>query len=147
MKLRMDYVFIGTLGLIFGVIVSGRIPTVSVLAAQPEQETLSARKIIIVGKDGKTRATLGVEDDGSADIILYDGNGTRRVGLGADASGPKNKKGGGAGLNLFDANGKTVRNRLYVRDADGTTGLTLSDRFGQARAGLAINAAGTPASP
>jgi hypothetical protein len=119
--------------------------TISVLAAQSGQDTLTARKIIIVGKDGKPRATIGVEDDGTADIVLYDGSGTRRVGLGTDAKGPKRK--GGGGLNLFDENGKTIRSRLYVRDSDGSTGLTLYDRYGQPHAGLAVNAVGSPASP
>jgi hypothetical protein len=144
MKLRLDYVFFGTLGLISGAIIFGRIPPVSVLAAQSGQETLSVRKINIVGADGKTRATIAVEDDGSADLVFYDANGTRRIGLGTSGS---KKKRGGAALNLFDSSGKTIRNRLYVRDSDGSTGLTLNDRLGQPRAGLAINASGTPASP
>jgi hypothetical protein len=128
-----------------GAIVSGHLSTTSVLATQSGQDTLTARKIVIVGKDGKPRATIGVEDDGAADIVLYDGSGTKRVGLGTDGKGSKRK--GGAGLNLFDENGKTIRNRLYVRDSDGSTGLSLNDRYGQAHAGLAINALGSPASP
>ncbi len=146
MNSRLNYLWIATLGLMGGAILSGHLPTVSVMAAQSGQDTLTARKIVIVGKDGKTRATIGVEDDGAADIVLYDGSGTRRIGIGTDAKGPKNKDGGVA-LNIFDENGKTIRNRLYLRDADGTTGLTLYDRFGQPHAGLAINSAGSPASP
>ena len=145
MNLRLNYLLVATLGVMCGAIVSGHLPTISVLAAQSGQDTLTARKIIIVGKDGKPRATIGVEDDGTADIVLYDGSGTRRVGLGTDAKGPKRK--GGGGLNLFDENGKTIRSRLYVRDSDGSTGLALYDRYGQPHAGLAVNAVGTPASP
>jgi hypothetical protein len=157
MNLRLNYLWVAILGVMCGAIVSGHFSTVSVLAEQSGQDTLTARKIIIVGKDGKVRATIGVEDDGAADIVLYDGSGTRRVGLGTDGKGPdgkgpdgkgpKRRGGGGAALNLFDENGKTIRNRLYVRDADGSTGLTLNDRFGQPHAGLAINAVGSPASP
>jgi len=145
MNLRLNYLLVATLGVMCGAIVSGHLSTTSVLATQSGQDTLTARKIVIVGKDGKPRATIGVEDDGAADIVLYDGSGTKRVGLGTDAKGAKRK--GGAGLNLFDENGKTVRNRLYVRDSDGSTGLSLNDRYGQPHAGLAINALGTPASP
>ena len=145
MNLRLNYLLVATLGVMCGAIVSGHLSTTSVLATQSGQDTLTARKIIIVGKDGKPRATIGVEDDGTADIVLYDGSGTRRVGLGTDAKGPKRK--GGGGLNLFDENGKTIRSRLYVRDSDGSTGLALYDRYGQPHAGLAINPLGTPASP
>jgi hypothetical protein len=142
----LNYLLIATVGVVCGAIVSGHLSTTSVLATQTAQETLTARKIVIVGKDGKPRATIGVEDDGAADIVFYDSTGTRRVGLGTDAKGAK-KKDGGAGLNLFDSNGKTIRNRLYVRDGDGSTGLSLNDRYGQPHAGLAINALGSPASP
>ena len=145
MNLRLNYLLVATLGVMCGAIVSGHLSTISVLAAQSGQDTLTARKIIIVGKDGKPRATIGVEDDGTADIVLYDGSGTRRVGLGTEAKGSKRK--GGGGLNLFDENGKTIRSRLYVRDSDGSTGLTLYDRYGQPHAGLAVNAVGSPASP
>ena len=148
MNLRLNYLLVATLGVMCGAIVSGHLSTTSVLATQSGQDTLTARKIVIVGKDGKPRATIGVEDDGAADIVLYDGSGTKRVGLGTDAKGAKGAKGkGGAGLNLFDENGKTIRNRLYVRDSDGSTGLSLNDRYGQPHAGLAINPLGSPASP
>ena len=146
MNLRLNYLWVAALGAMCGAIISGHLSTVSVLAAQSDKDTLTVRKIIIVGKDGKPRATIGVEDDGAADIVLYDGSGARRVGLGADEKGPKGK-GGGAALNLFDENGKTIRNRLYVRDGDGSAGLTLNDRYGQPHAGLGINAVGSPASP
>lgn len=146
MNLRLNYLLVATLGVMCGAIVSGHLSTISVLAAQSGQDTLTARKIIIVGKDGKPRATIGVEDDGTADIVLYDGSGTRRVGLGTDGKGPK-RRGGGAGLNLFDENGKAIRTRLYVRDSDGSTGLTLFDRYGQPHAGLAVNALGSATSP
>jgi hypothetical protein len=145
MNLRLNYLLVATLGVICGVIISGHFSTTSVLATQSAQDTITAQKIIIVGKDGKPRATIGVEDDGAADILLYDSGGTRRVGLGTDGKKPKRK--GGAGLNLFDENGKTIRSRLYVRDSDGSTGLTLNDRYGQPHAGLAINSLGGPTSP
>ena len=146
MNLRLNYLWVAALGVMCGAIVSGHLSMVSVLAAQSGQDTLTVRKIIIVGKDGKPRATIGVEDDGAADIVLYDASGARRVGLGTDGKGPK-RKGGGAALNLFDENGKTIRNRLYVRDGDGSTGLTLNDRYGTPHAGLGINAVGNLASP
>lgn len=148
MNLRLNYLLVATLGVICGAVIFGHLSTVSVLAEQSGQDTITAHKINIVGKDGKLRATIGVDDDdGAAAIVLYDGSGIRRVGLGADEKGPKSKHAGGAGLNLFDANGKTIRNRLYVRDSDGSTGITLNDRYGQPHAGLAINAIGSPASP
>ena len=146
MNLHLNYLWVAVVGVMCGAIISGHLSTVSVLAAQSGKDTLTVRKIIIVGKDGKPRATIGVEDDGAADIVLYDDSGARRVGLGTNGKGPKGK-GGGAALNLFDESGKTIRNRLYVRDGDGSTGLTLNDRYGQPHAGYGIGALGSPASP
>lgn len=151
MGLRSNYVLVGALGILCGVVLSGHLSITSVLATQTEQNTITASKITIVGKDGKPRITLGVEDDGSADVLIYDGNGNRQIGLGTEANdstptkGHK-RKGGGAAVNLFDPSGKVVRGTFFVR-GDGSTGLELTDRYGKPTSGLVVDALGTPGRP
>jgi len=151
MNSRLNYFLVAMLGVLCGVIISGHLSATSVLATQTDQNTITASKITIVGKDGKPRMTLGVEDDGSADLLIYDGSGTRQIGLGAEAntgSGAKGhkRKSGGSAVNLFDQDGKAVRASLFTR-SDGTTGLELCDRYGKPSSGLIVDSLGTPGRP
>ena len=151
MNLRMNYFLVGLLGALCGVLGSNYLSANSVFATQTDQSNITASKVTIVGKDGKPRITLGVEDDGAADLVIYKDDGTRQIGLGTEGAGaPTGKKhkrtGTGSALNLFDPSGRVGRGSLFVR-ADGMAGLELYDRYGKPASGLVVNAMGTPGSP
>ena len=152
MSLRLNFFLVGLLGALCGALGSNYLTASSVFASPTEPNNITASKITIVGKDGKPRITLGIEDDGAADLLLYNSDGVRQIGLGAEGTtgqpvGRKHKGAGrGSALNLFDDSGKVVRGSFFVR-ADATAGLELYDRYGKPASGMIVNAMGSPGTP
>jgi len=85
---------------------------------------IRARSIVIEDENGKTRATLAANKDGS-NLALYDEKGKGRAGLTVTKDGP--------GLTLFDINGKNRAGLAVIKDGPG---LVLYDESGNARAAL-----------
>src|SRR5947207_15965661 len=105
--------------LLIAVVLLGGDLAIRSVRAQPEvgpPKVLVAQEFRLVDKEGKTRASLGVQADGSSGLTLLDKDGHRRAGFGLS-------EGGGSHLVLYDGEGK-VRAQVVVQ-ADGSGGLAL----------------------
>jgi hypothetical protein len=114
---------IGVLGLVVAaaVLLSGQ-------AKGKDLQDLVVGSLTLKDKDGKTRAQLHVDEDGSASLLFRDKDGKTRALLSVLANGPP-------GLYLYDKYGR-ARAALYV-DA-GVPVLNLSDKGGRTRAALGV---------
>ena len=92
------------------------------LFAASEPETLRARAIELVDKDGRVRGQLSVEANGEAVLRLRDAKGEVRVKVGADSA--------GSGLLLLDG---ATEPRVHLLAKDGGTSVTLSSKDGKRR--------------
>jgi len=128
--------------------VSGRVPLVNVallvavllagemalrcVGAQPGgagPKVVTAQEFRLVDSEGKTRASLAAQADGSTGIALIDKDGKRRAVLRLRADGSPS-------LSLHDADGK---NRATLdTQADNSVGLILTNRDGKGGAAMVI---------
>lgn len=102
-------------------------------ATAPDE--IHARKFVLEDASGKTRAVLGVNENGVG-LYLYDANGKVRTALGRPKDSQRFTLGGpydGSGLYLYDANGK-VRTTIDV--LHGMPRLHLCDAASQFRVWL-----------
>jgi hypothetical protein len=134
--------------------------------------TVEAQRIVLRGREGEVRGELALRDDGSLGLHLYDRAGKVRAALVAAAAGPASltltgdegqpgvtitpgnlrftDKDGGAfltstslGLTSWDV--QDARSGVWLgARPDGTSALTLADRKGKTRMGLALRADGQP---
>jgi len=112
---------------------------VRVASAAPEApKVITAQQILIVDEKGVKRLEIGAESGGASSIVIYDSDGKRRIGIGAE------KK--GAGVNLFSADGKTLRLAAHLKP-DGVAGVTAYDGEGKPKGGFAVNLAGSEGTP
>ncbi|HLW81748.1 MAG TPA: hypothetical protein VKS20_06880 [Candidatus Acidoferrales bacterium] len=95
-------------------------------------ERIQAREIDIVDSAGRVRAVLN-----SRSLRLNDENGLKRIDLGKDEG-----ANAGAGLSLYDSNGKNIVDVTVTGWGDG--GLVVSDDTGRSRADIGTFA-GSPA--
>lgn len=96
---------------------------------------LEARKFVLRDADGKSRAELGLMEDGTSILVLNDENGSPGVAVSVLPDGPRR-------VSLLDTDGKT-RSVLTAR-ADGDSGLRLFDKNRIHRASLDVDADGKP---
>jgi hypothetical protein len=83
--------------------------------AKRDQSIVRARAIALVGPDGRTRAEIGVEDNGEVVFRLRDQDGRIRVKLGADRT--------GSGLLLLD---ERTEPGVHLRAGERQTSLSLT---------------------
>jgi hypothetical protein len=85
--------------------------TFAAVLALSRPETLQVRRLELVNAQGKTTAVLGVSSSDGGVLLLYDGDGTLRVGIGMTAKGD-------VAIDLNDAAGNR---RVAIQvNADGT---------------------------
>ncbi len=104
-------------------------------ATPPAQQTVEARKFVLIDANGKPLAELGATREGSG-LVLMDSTGKPRAALVVTGAGQP-------GLKLYDRSG-VVRAALIVAD-DGHAGLALYDTASRNRAALATNPDGASA--
>jgi hypothetical protein len=92
------------------------------LFAAADAETVRARAIELVDRQGRVRGQLSVEPDGEAVLRLRDAKGEVRVKLGAD--------GDGSGLLLLDG---ATEPRIHMLAKDSGTSVTLMSKGGRRR--------------
>jgi hypothetical protein len=103
----------------------------SVTTAVPRQ-TITVEKLILVDKDGKERAELGVVP-GGAGLALTDTNGKARAAFVVTDD-------GSPGLTLFDGDG--VARATIQLSSNGESGLSLYDKTGSHRLSAIVNTDG-----
>lgn len=103
--------------------------------APSAQQTIEARKLVLIDANGKPTAELGAAQEGSG-LVLMDSAGKPRAALIVTPTGEP-------GLKLYDRAG-VVRAALLV-DNDGRAGLALYDAGNRNRAALATNPGGSSA--
>ena len=103
----------------------------SVTTNAPNQ-TITVQKLVLVDKDGKERAELGVVP-GGAGLALTDTNGKARAAFVVTDD-------GSPGLTLFDVDG--VARATVQLSSNGESGLSLYDKTGTHRLSAIVNADG-----
>jgi len=133
------------------------VPEVRSRAAPERGQAIRIRKLELVDKKGKTRASLGVNPDGATSIVFYDDKGSASLALGLSKTGsprlmlqgPGGRKvtldissKGTSALRLW---GKTGKVRAVLQLApEGNPGLTLRDKTGKPRGIFRLWADGNP---
>ena len=92
------------------------------VSAASDPETIRARAIELVDREGRVRGQLNVEPNGEAVFRLRDAKGEIRVKLGAD--------GDGSGLILLDG---ATEPRIHMLAKESGTTVTLTSKAGQRR--------------
>ncbi len=100
-------------------------------------EVLRAKRLEIVGDEGKVRAALGTDEKGVASLSLFDPSGRLRASLDAEEISRE-----ASGLGVFDTNGKLRASVGMSNDPDGESFLTLLDKEGKARVGVGLQTDG-----
>jgi hypothetical protein len=109
----------------------------SVHAAQnpAPPKVLVAQEFRLVDKDGSTRASMALQQDGSPYISLTDKANNRRISL-------RIKPDGGSAFAMNDADSK---NRILLdTQADGSASVSVTNRQGKGGAGLLVPPDGSP---
>lgn len=88
------------------------------------KDVVKAKHIELVDDDGKTRVSIGVDQDGNANMKFIDQNEQVRVSVGASNKGP-------ASISLADNNGQTRVSTLVAEN--GSSYLFMYDRHGVTR--------------
>lgn len=112
----------------FGVMMVARPPVV-----EAQGRAMSASVFRVVDDGGRSLAALGVQDDGTPALYMYDGRGTKRLALNVVA-------GSTPAVSILDAQGR-VRGGLW--DSSDGPALLLWDAQEQVRARLWVTGTGT----
>jgi hypothetical protein len=119
--MRARRLFIVLMGINTAILAALLIRSASLFAAT-DPDTIRARAIELVDRDGRVRGQLNVEPNGEAVFRLRDAKGEIRVKLGAD--------GEGSGLILLDG---ATEPRIHMLAKESGTSVTLTSKGGQRR--------------
>jgi hypothetical protein len=119
--MRARRLFIVLTGINTAILAALLIRSASLFAAT-DPDTIRARAIELVDRDGRVRGQLNVEPNGEAVFRLRDAKGEIRVKLGAD--------GEGSGLILLDG---ATEPRIHMLAKESGTSVTLTSKGGQRR--------------
>jgi hypothetical protein len=122
---------VGNVALLVVVLLAGDV-ALRCVGAQPggaAPKVVTAQEFRLVDGEGKTRASMAVQADGSAGMVLLDKGGKRRAVL-------RLRPDGSPSLSLHDADG---RNRATLdMQADDSIGLILTNRDGKGGAAMVV---------
>jgi hypothetical protein len=156
-KERIGFVTLTLAAALVGGAVSGHIFAARTVDAAYAPRVVTAQKFMLIDSHGKTRGEFNVTHKGVAQIVVFDGGGTLRAGLGVGADGapalgiygidgkPRAEVGltnSVARVVLFDADGNPQASMGVA--PDGQSGLGLMDKSGNPRASIIVAADGTP---
>jgi hypothetical protein len=156
-KERIGFVTLTLAAALVGGAVSGHIFAARSVDAAYAPKMITAQKFMLVDSHGKTRGEFNVTHKGVAQIVVFDGGGTLRAGLGVGADGapalgiygidgkPRAEVGltnSVARVVLFDANAQPQATIGVA--PDGQSGLGLMDKDGNPRASIIVQPDGTP---
>jgi hypothetical protein len=157
-KERIGFVTLTLAAALVGGAVSGHFFAARTVDAAPAApKVMTAQRFMLVDSHGKTRGEFNVTHKGVAQIVVFDGGGTLRAGLGVGADGapalgiygidgkPRAEVGltnSVARVVLFDAEGHPQASMGVA--PDGQTGLGLMDKSGNPRASIIVASDGTP---
>jgi hypothetical protein len=156
-KERIGFVTLTLAAAFVGGAVSGHIFAARTVDAAYAPKMMTSQKFMLVDAHGKTRGEFNVTHKGVAQIVVFDGGGTLRAGLGVGADGapalgiygidgkPRAEVGltnSVARVVLFDANAQPQATIGVA--PDGQSGLGLMDKDGNPRASIIVQPDGTP---
>jgi hypothetical protein len=156
-KERIGFVTLTLAAAFAGGAVSGHIFAARTVDAANAPKMITAQKFMLVDSRGKTRGEFNVTRKGVAQVVVFDGVGALRAGLGVGSD-------GAPALGIYGHDGKprievgltnsVARVVLFDADAkpqatigvapDGQSGLGLMDKNGNPRASIFVASDGTP---
>jgi hypothetical protein len=156
-KERFGFVTLTLAAALVGGAISGHIFAARAVDAAAAPRMITAQKFMLVDSHGKTRGEFKVTSKGVAQVVVFDGTGTLRAGLGVGTD-------GAPALGVYGHDGKprievgltrsVARVVLFDADArpqatlgvapDGQSGLGLMDKDGNPKASIIVATDGTP---